>query len=98
MAAVSRLDPICCGLISRAPQIPSHHLSWLKSLPADAPIEDIRAAYKRDGVVHIRGLLPREQVLGVRKTFFEFVQHTGILKEGTDPVEGIYSGLVSAPD
>jgi phytanoyl-CoA hydroxylase len=50
------------------PQIPNHHLSWLPSLPADAPIEDIRAAYERDGVVHIRGLLPRQEVLGVRRT------------------------------
>lgn len=34
--------------------------------------------------------------MAVRRQFFESVQHTGVLKEGTDPVEGIYSGLVSA--
>ncbi|BEI84492.1 hypothetical protein CcaverHIS002_0410960 [Cutaneotrichosporon cavernicola] len=73
--------------------IPTDHLGWLPSLPADAPIEDIRAAYERDGVVHLRGLLPIEQVMAVRRQFFESVQHTGVLKEGTEPVEGIYSGL-----
>lgn len=48
-------------------KIPNHHLAWLPSLPADAPIEDIRAAYARDGVVHLRGLLPRDDVLGLRR-------------------------------
>lgn len=54
--------------------------------------------YERDGVVHLRGLLPREEVLNVRRRFFEYVQHTGVLRDGTAPVDGVYSGVFGAPD
>ncbi|BEJ11416.1 hypothetical protein CspHIS471_0108380 [Cutaneotrichosporon sp. HIS471] len=47
--------------------IPSSYLSWLTPISASAPIEDIRAVYERDGVVHIRGLLDREDVLSTRE-------------------------------
>ena len=48
-------------------QIPTTHLAWLPSIPATAPIEEIRAAYEREGVVHVKGVLPREHVLDVRR-------------------------------
>lgn len=54
--------------------------------------------YERDGVVHLRGLLPRAEVLDVRRRFFEYVLHTGVLKEGTAPEEGIYSGIFGELD
>lgn len=49
-------------------------------------------------MVHLRGLLPREEVLAVRQRFFEYVQHTGVLRDGTAPVEGIYSGIFGELD
>ncbi|GMK54834.1 hypothetical protein CspeluHIS016_0114200 [Cutaneotrichosporon spelunceum] len=71
--------------------IPPSYLSWLTPIPADAPIEDIRAAYERDGVVHIRGLLNREDVLSTREKFFEFVAPSGVLKPGTSARDAIYN-------
>ncbi|BEJ03685.1 hypothetical protein CcaverHIS641_0108600 [Cutaneotrichosporon cavernicola] len=71
--------------------IPSSYLSWLTPISASAPIEDIRAVYERDGVVHIRGLLDREDVLSTREKFFNFVSRSGVLKPGTSPRDAIYN-------
>jgi hypothetical protein len=54
-------------LNANQPQIPAEHLTWLQPIPADAPIEHIREVYRRDGVVHVRGLLNRDDVLATRQ-------------------------------
>lgn len=62
-------------------QIPSSYLSWLTPIPADAPIEDIRDAYQRDGVVQVRGLLDPEDVLSTREKCAPFpVRLTQVLR------------------
>ncbi|KAI5475233.1 hypothetical protein MNV49_001713 [Pseudohyphozyma bogoriensis] len=73
-------------------QIPLTHLGWLPTLPATASDEEIRETLEREGVVHLKGVVPRETVLEVRRRYFEYVQALGVLKEGTAPVDGIFCG------
>lgn len=45
--------------------------------------------------MHIRALLPRSEVLSIRRQFFSRAEQSypGLLKPGTSPEEGIYGGL-----
>ncbi|KAM0750879.1 hypothetical protein T439DRAFT_356613 [Meredithblackwellia eburnea MCA 4105] len=72
--------------------IPDRLLGWLESFPADTPIEILRERLLKDGVVHVKNVLPRDRVLETRRKYFEFVAPSGVLKEGSDPVDGIFCG------
>ncbi|GFZ43107.1 hypothetical protein JCM24511_00825 [Saitozyma sp. JCM 24511] len=67
-------------------------LGWLKPLPATATDEELRREFEDKGVVHVKGAMPRDFVLAMRKRYFEHLAPCGLLKEGTDPVQGIFRG------
>lgn len=54
------------------------------------PVEELRRRYKEDGYLFVKGLLPRKDVLQARDDYFHFLSPSGVLKEGTSPVAGIY--------
>ncbi|KAH8812420.1 hypothetical protein F5884DRAFT_820310 [Xylogone sp. PMI_703] len=56
----------------------------------DEPVEELRKRYRQDGYLFLKGLLPRDDVMKARKAYFEFLEPSGVLKEGTDPVKGIF--------
>jgi ectoine hydroxylase-related dioxygenase (phytanoyl-CoA dioxygenase family) len=66
-------------------------LGWLTPHSASIPLDQLQAAYARDGVLWVKGLLPRNEVLDFRATFFAYMADTGLLRPGTDPREGIAS-------
>jgi ectoine hydroxylase-related dioxygenase (phytanoyl-CoA dioxygenase family) len=59
-------------------------------------MEELREQYRAQGYLWLKGLLDRKRVLAFRGRFFEAMRHSGMLMEGSDPAEGIYSG--SPPD
>lgn len=62
--------------------------------PSDptAAVGRLREAYERDGYLWLKGLLPRERVLDLRRRFFEASRAAGLIADGSDPVDGIFSG------
>jgi phytanoyl-CoA hydroxylase len=64
----------------------------LRSFSKDTPVGELREAYRRDGYIWIKGLLPVEDVLKCRESYFTYLSDTGLLKEGTSPRDGIYCG------
>jgi phytanoyl-CoA hydroxylase len=60
-----------------------------KSSP-DLPLEELRRRFNEDGYVFLKGLLPRGDVLKARQAYFEMLAPSGVLKPGTNPVEGIF--------
>lgn len=62
--------------------------------PSDpsTPIELLREQYNSQGYLWLKGILDREEVLAYRKLYFSAFQGTGLLKNGTVPQDGIYSG------
>jgi phytanoyl-CoA hydroxylase len=52
----------------------------------------MRERFVEQGYLWVKGLIPREEILDFRRKYFEFMAPTGVLKEGTDPIEGIYCG------
>jgi phytanoyl-CoA hydroxylase len=89
-------------------RLPHEMIGWLKPWPRDTPDTTLRHELETNGVVHIKNVIPRDYVLGIRKRqvtrltsgesgiernrFFERVAPTGVLKPGTSPVDGIFSG------
>lgn len=73
----------------------------VKLLPASdpsEPLEVLRKRYDEDGMLLLKGLLPREAVLRARKRYFEMMEPTGVLKDGSQPVEGIFNPNRSPDD
>lgn len=64
----------------------------------DEPLDVLRARYEQDGMLFLKGLIPREDVLQARTKYFEMMSPTGVLKEGTTPVQGIFNSNNSPDD
>lgn len=47
--------------------IKNEHIQRLRPTPKDTPISEIRRRLKEDGYIFMKGLIPREDVLNVRK-------------------------------
>lgn len=62
----------------------------LKQSTPDMPMEELQHRYNEDGYVFLKGLLPRQDVLRAREEYFRMLSPSGVLKPGTQPVEGIF--------
>ncbi|KAI5860942.1 hypothetical protein GGS23DRAFT_578068 [Durotheca rogersii] len=56
----------------------------------DEPLADLRERYQRDGYLFLKGLLPRNDVLKAREAYFAFLEPSGVLAPGTNPVDGVF--------
>lgn len=70
----------------------SEQLGRLTSCSMQTPIDRLREQLKADGYIWLRGFFPREEIMALRKRYFERMRPTGILADGLDPAEGIFSG------
>jgi ectoine hydroxylase-related dioxygenase (phytanoyl-CoA dioxygenase family) len=80
------------SLISNGFTLTPQILGRLQPSDPSAPIEDLRAQYRAQGYLWLKHFLAREDVLAFRRRFFAAFTEIGLLAEGSDPVEGIYSG------
>ena len=76
----------------------SQSLGWLEPSDPTWPLSRLRAQYQTQGYLWLQGLLPRQQVLTVRRQFFEAFSETGLLAPDSDPEEGIFSGNRVSPE
>lgn len=79
-----------CYLKSAYGQIEPHQLSWLKETPKDLPLEEMHQRFKEDGYLHIKGLLDRDEILNLRKAYFEFMKPAKLCVEGKEDI-GVFS-------
>lgn len=65
-------------------------------VPSDprAPIDRLRAQYQAQGYLWLRGMLDRAAVLAFRRRYFAAFAHTGLIADGSDPQDGLYSGAL----
>lgn len=73
----------------------SENGGFLRASDPSLPQEELRKRYDEDGYLFLKGLLPRTDVLETRKRYFEMVAPTGVLDEGSAPVEGIFNSKKS---
>lgn len=69
----------------------SDQVGELKPSHPSESMDDLRQRYDKDGYLFLKGLLPREDVLAARASYFESMSVTGILEPGTKPVQGIFN-------
>lgn len=67
-------------------------LGWLTPSDPAEPISTLRERLHTHGYLWLKGLLPREDVLEFRRRVFEALRPTGLLAEGSDAMNGLYSG------
>ncbi|KAF2640936.1 hypothetical protein P280DRAFT_469613 [Massarina eburnea CBS 473.64] len=70
----------------------------LKRSSLDLPLGELRRRYHQDGYVFLKGLLPREDVLKAREEYFKMLAPSGVLKPGTEAVDGIFDDAKNAAD
>ncbi|RLL94653.1 hypothetical protein CFD26_102878 [Aspergillus turcosus] len=75
----------------------SENAALLRPSDPTLPLDELRRRYEQDGYLFLKHLLPREDVLEARRQYFSLLAPTGVLKEGTDPVQGIFNPTKS-PD
>lgn len=69
-----------------------HRLGWLMPSKPDEPLPILLEQYREQGYLWLKGILDREAVLAFRKRYFEAFVDSGLLVDGSEPVEGLYSG------
>jgi len=75
-----------------------NRLGWLEPTSPELSIERLREQFRAQGYLWLKGFLDSEVVLDLRRHFFEPLRNSGFLAQGSDPVEGIFSGKPLAPD
>ncbi|KAM0714314.1 hypothetical protein Q7P37_010101 [Cladosporium fusiforme] len=66
------------------------NVGWMRETPIDTPLSEMRKRFEEDGYVWVKNVMPREDVLDMRQSYFEHMAPTGILKPGTSPRDGIF--------
>ncbi|KAL3965311.1 hypothetical protein ACCO45_002315 [Purpureocillium lilacinum] len=79
--------PIAVG--SNQGKIASQNLGWMRPTTTDTPLEEMRERLRQDGYLFVKNLIPRKDVLRVRKDYFQRYAPTGILEPGSDPEAGV---------
>lgn len=76
----------------------SNEVSRLCISYPDEPLEELYRRYITEGYIFLKGLLPREDVLAAREAYFTSMSPSGVLKPGTEPVEGIFNDAAKPSD
>ena len=71
--------------LSAAPQ----RLGWLTPTEPGQPMSALREQYHEQGYLWLKGVLDRQEILSFRGRFFAAMAATGLVADGTDPVDGI---------
>ncbi|KAI4287408.1 MAG: hypothetical protein L6R35_003331, partial [Caloplaca aegaea] len=64
---------------------------WMRSTHRDIPLDEMRQRYRKDGYIWIKDVIPREDVYDMRERYFSHFSHTGMLRPGTSPRDGIFN-------
>src|SRR3954449_8284560 len=76
----------------------SENVALLRPSEPTLPLEELRKRYDEDGYLFLKQVLPRQDVLDARESYFSSLQSTGVLKPGTKPVMGIFDPAKSHLD
>ncbi|KAJ5767021.1 uncharacterized protein N7511_004637 [Penicillium nucicola] len=76
----------------------SENAALLRPSDPTLPLEELRKRYDEDGYLFLKQVLPRQDVLDARNSYFSSLQSTGVLKPDTEPVAGIFDPAKSHLD
>ena len=75
-------------VLSRQP----NRLGWLIPSDPSRPRQELWEQFEEQGYLWLKGLLDRRAVFDFRRRFFQAFSAANLIRPGSDPVEGIYSG------
>lgn len=75
--------------VNDGPLKPSETARLRPSSPS-LPLEELRNRIESDGYLYLKGLLPRDDVLRARESYFAFLAPSGVLRPDTAPRDGIF--------
>lgn len=67
-------------------------IGFLQPTAADAPVEVMLERFQKDGYLFMKNILPKDRVYECRRAYFSHMAPSGLLRPGSDPVDGISSG------
>ncbi len=85
-------------LLSNGYRLSIDKIGQLQPTDPAQPWAALREQYATQGYLWLKGILPRAEVLAFRRRVFTAFAETGLVKQGTDAVEGVYSGQETTPD
>ena len=82
--------PHCPDLFVNDGKLCPSQIGLLNASSPDLPMTELRHRFEEDGYLLLKGLLPRDTVQKAREEYFKFLAPSGLLKPGTNPVQGIF--------
>ncbi|KAF2231027.1 hypothetical protein EV356DRAFT_452695 [Viridothelium virens] len=89
-ASSTALGPYYPDLFVNDGQLPPSCIGPLKASKPSLPTSELRKRFEEDGYLFLKGILPRAHVQKAREEYFKFLAPSGLLKPGTNPVDGIF--------
>ena len=69
-----------------------NRLGALTSSPATLSIQAVRQLLQSQGYVWFKGFFERAEILAFRRRFFDAFKQAGLIRSGSDPQQGLFSG------
>ncbi|KAJ5107373.1 hypothetical protein N7456_004048 [Penicillium angulare] len=66
-------------------------IGYLQPTSIDTPLDIMHERYERDGYLFVKRCISKEASLKCRESYFNHMAASGLMKEGTNPVDGIFS-------
>ncbi len=79
-------------LVSNGYTLPADKVGQLQPTAATLPRAALWEQYQAQGYLWLKGILPRAEILDFRARVIETLREAGLVAEGTDSVDGYYSG------
>jgi len=79
-------------LVSNGYALPANKISHLQPTDPALPRAALWEQYQAQGYLWLKGVLPRTDILDFRARVFETFREAGLVADGTDSVDGLYSG------
>ncbi|KAL8874031.1 MAG: hypothetical protein Q9174_000571 [Haloplaca sp. 1 TL-2023] len=76
---------------SHGKEVNSSSVGWMHSIDLWTPLKEMRKRYYRDGYLWVKNLLPEEDVLAMRESYFTHMSPTGLLAPNTNARDGIFN-------
>jgi len=67
-------------------------LGRLTPTPAGRAIANLRDQFRAQGYLWLKGFFPRQDVMALRRRYYQHMQPAGIVAATDDPADGVYSG------
>ncbi|CAM1510832.1 Fc.00g083450.m01.CDS01 [Cosmosporella sp. VM-42] len=85
-------DPATLSLESNFGPMDPEAIGYLQPTSADTPLEVMKERFERDGYLFVKGCIGKEAPLECRRAYFDHMAPSGLLENGSDPTDGIFSG------